>query len=280
MILELKRFKKAADLGAITKASEILFITQPAMTQSIQRLEKELGFKLFKHEGKKVFLTEQGKMVSEISEKIIDLWEKAKSLNDPINMPQLTSIGVFDNAALTLSDYFTQKIKTTKIEIVIDRSESLLKKLRMGLLDICICVLPQDKLLYSNVSLLSIYKEKLIPVSAGKIKKDISEIPFIMYNKDSQTFKYVDEAFIRAGVRPKIVVESVNPIFIKELALKGFGTALLPINMIDNEIKEKKLFIQKLPIEFERTCGIFIAKESDKPHLADFAMEIKKELVK
>lgn len=278
MIIELIRFKKAADLGAITKASEILFITQPAMTQSIHRLEHELGFKLFKHEGKRVFLTEQGRMVYEISGKIIDLWEKTKSLKDPVNMPPLISIGIFDNAALMLSDYFTQKIKTTKFEIVIDRSESLLKKLRLGLLDLCICILPQDRSLYSSVTLLTTYKEKLLPVSANKDKKDISEIQFIMYNKDSQTYKYVDEAFVQAGIKPKIVVESVNPIFKKELALKGIGTALLPMNMVENELKSKKLFIQKLPITFERTCGIFMTKETDNPLLQEIIREMQLEL--
>lgn len=280
MILELKRFKKAADLGAITKASEILFITQPAMTQSIQRLEKELGFKLFKHEGKKVYLTEQGKMVSEIAEKIIVLWENAKNLNDPVNLPTKLTIGVYDSAALMLTDYFNNKLNKIKLGIIIDRSENLLKKLRLGLIDICICVLPTDKYLYSSLKLMSTFKEKLLPVTALNGGKLSGEIPLISYSRDSQTGKYVNESFFKAGIKTKIVTESVNPLFIRELALKNMGTAILPYNMVKDDIDEKRLFIQKLPVKFERTCAIFTSKELDNPVLLDIMREIQEELKK
>lgn len=280
MILELKRFKKAADLGAVTKASEVLFITQPAMTQSIQRLEKELGFKLFKHEGKKVYLTEKGKMVSEISEKIIALWEKAKSLRNPENSPQEFSIGVFDSSALLLTEYFNKISSQLKVEIIIDRSEILLKKLRLGLIDLCICVMPQDKHLYSGFDVVEIYKEKLIPVSAGISIKNIEDTPFIMYSRDSQTGIYVARTFINAGIEPKVVSETSNPLFIKEMALKNLGTAILPYNMVKDDIEENKLFVQKFPVKFERAIAIFKNKESDNPVLTSLIHEMREELKK
>lgn len=264
MITELVRFKKTAGLGSITKASKALFITQPALTQSIHRLEQELGFKLFQQSGKRIHLTEQGEIVYGITEKIVEWWEKAKSLKDTTNFPPSYSIGVFDNAALQLSQYFQKKIKNTKLEIDIDRSKSLLRKLQYGLLDICVCVVPKDLSLYANASLIKTYKEKLIPVSGTIWKESISKIPFILYNKDSQTQQYVDEALVKSEIKPLVIAESINPLFMKELAIKNFGVALLPENMVQKDIQEKRLFVQTFPILFERICGIFLSKDTKK----------------
>lgn len=258
MIAELIRFKKVADVRNITKAAELLFITQPALTQSIHRLERELGTKLLKTTNKGVLLTAEGEVVYEIALKIIVLWDNARKLKT--SNIQSTSIGLFDSAAITLSSYLQEKQFKKVIEMTIDRSENLLKKLNIGVLDICICVLPRNLKDYQNVTLVKAYKEKLIPVTSITRKEKIYTMPFILYGKDSQTGRFVDGVFVKKGVQPNIVAESVNPLFIKELVLKNFGVGILPLGMVEDEIRRKKLFVQKLPFSFERICGIFRSK--------------------
>ncbi len=251
MILELTRFKKVADVGNITKASEILFITQPALTQSIHRLEKELKVKLFRMSGKKISLTREGKTIYLLADKILEIWGKALNLNTEEG--RKISIGLFDSAAIKLAGYFQSK----RVELVIDRSEILLKKLNYGILDISICVMPRDLRDFPNIKQLASYKEKLIPVS-GRIRNEkIDKIPFILYGKDSLTGKFVDSIFTQHKIMPLIIAESVSPLYIKELALGNYGVGILPEDMVKDEIRSRKLFIQKLPITFERTCGIF-----------------------
>lgn len=264
MILELKRFKKVAEVGSITKTCDSLFITQPALTQSIHRLEEELGIKLFKQSGKRISITEKGKIIYDISDRILQLWEKAKALKRSKNYT-IYAIGLFDNAALQLSSYLQNKLKDTKLEIIIDRSTNLLKKVQLGIIEVCICVKPKDLSPYPNVILVKAYEEKLILVSSVKWGKPLKEVPFILYDKNSVTQQYIEETFIKAGVQPNVIAESVNPLFLKELALKGYGVAILPENMVKQDIKEKRLFVQKIPISFERTCGIFQNKDFVSP---------------
>lgn len=277
MINELKRFKKVAELGNITKASEVLFITQPALTQSIHRLEKELKIKLFKQTGKKIYLTEEGKIILEISDKIIKLWNTASNVKNNKSMSKI-SVGLFDSAAIDLSSYIQNKSKHIDIELIIDRSENLLRKLQYSLIDFCIVGLPNNFSKYSNVELVKTYEEKLIPVSSKKWIGKLKKLPFILYDKDSVSQSYIDKIFAKHKVVPQVSTRAVNPLFIKELALKGFGIAILPKNMIKEEIEKKKLVIQKLPISFSRTCGIFKSKEELSDDLNLFMEEVQKVL--
>lgn len=259
MINELERFKKVVDIGNITKASAVLFITQPALTQSIHRLEKEFGHKLLVTSGKRVELTPEGAIVYEFAEKILQLWYSAKRLN--INSVPKLSIGLFDSAALKLSTYIQSLISKNDIELIIDRSESLLKKLNYGFIDICVCVLPADLKDYPNVLLLKEFDEKLVPVSGIKWEGNVENIPFISYDKGSQTGRFIDSIFLENRIKPNIIAKSVNPLYIKDLAIKNYGIGILPFDMVRDEIENNKLIVQKLPIKFKRACGVFKRKD-------------------
>ena len=59
-LTQLRYFLKVAELEHITRASEELHIAQPALTQTIHRLESELEIPLFVNKGRNIFLTEYG----------------------------------------------------------------------------------------------------------------------------------------------------------------------------------------------------------------------------
>lgn len=262
MIEELSRFIKTANNSNITKTAEKLFITQSALTQSIQRLEKELGTKLFSQKGKTLQLTTEGVAVVEIGTRIIDLWEKAKHVRGKQTTRPHYTIGAFDNAALKLGSYFQQQKQENSIdlELIIQRSNKLISQLQFGILDIAICVIDKKNPTPNDLLLLQTFTEELIPVSSKMFKEKIENIPFILYNKDSFSMQYIDDAFITSSVAPKIFAESTSVSFMKELAILGSGVALLPGNIIKAELKQKILKKQKLPITFQREFGLYIQK--------------------
>ena len=67
---QLKYFKTVAEIGKISAAADSLFISAPALSTSISRLEKELGFSLFDRTNNRIILNQQGqiflKHVSEV----------------------------------------------------------------------------------------------------------------------------------------------------------------------------------------------------------------------
>lgn len=59
---QLKYFKAVAETGKISDAAESLFMSAPALSTSVSRLEKELGFTLFDRTNNKIMLNQQGKI--------------------------------------------------------------------------------------------------------------------------------------------------------------------------------------------------------------------------
>lgn len=86
-ILQLKYFYALAQAQHVTRTAEQLHIAQPALTQTIHRLEKELGVKLFQSSGRNIVLTPAGKYLQE------KLGPVLKELNDiPAELQELSNI--------------------------------------------------------------------------------------------------------------------------------------------------------------------------------------------
>lgn len=65
-LLQIKYFKVIAETENISKAAEQLYIAQPSLSQTLKRLEDELGTPLFDRTGKRITLNCAGKTFSEI----------------------------------------------------------------------------------------------------------------------------------------------------------------------------------------------------------------------
>ncbi|MBU3979060.1 LysR family transcriptional regulator, partial [Patescibacteria group bacterium] len=167
MIKELQRFILVANEGNLTEVAKKIFITQSALTQSIDRLEKEIGAKLFIQKGKYLELTADGKALASIGTKILDLWEKAKDPGIRKAIKPTITIGMYDNAALRLAKFVQENIpsKQTIFEFVIDSSEKLLSDLLLGVLDVTIAVINQRYSHPKEILCLKTFNEELIPVS-------------------------------------------------------------------------------------------------------------------
>lgn len=74
----LKYFLAVAREGSITKASNVLHVTQPTLSRQLQDLEKELKHKLFVRGQHSVSLTEEGHILRQRAEEIVDMAENTK----------------------------------------------------------------------------------------------------------------------------------------------------------------------------------------------------------
>lgn len=78
-LLQLKYFKTVAETGKISDAANALFISAPALSTSISRLEKELGTKLFDRTNNKILLNPQGHILLRYVNQVFSALECAKT---------------------------------------------------------------------------------------------------------------------------------------------------------------------------------------------------------
>ena len=100
---QLKIFESVSRLGSFTRAAEELFITQPAVSIQIKRLEAQVGLPLFEKIGKKTFPTTAGKILYDTS---LDILNRVDILKNAIEELKGTVKGTLQMSVVTSSKYF------------------------------------------------------------------------------------------------------------------------------------------------------------------------------
>ena len=85
---QLKQLIAFATYGTLSKAAEELYISQPALSRSIQKLEKTLGVELFDRKKNKMELNQNGKTVIQYAEKIFNLVDEMEEKVNKNNLVQ------------------------------------------------------------------------------------------------------------------------------------------------------------------------------------------------
>lgn len=89
---QIEQFVKIVECGTISKAADELFLSQPALTRSMQKLEQELGVELFSHGKNKIGLNENGKFAYTLAQTVL---RDAKNLREQVRQ--------FDRSRRTIS---------------------------------------------------------------------------------------------------------------------------------------------------------------------------------
>lgn len=255
-------FCRVAQLGSITKASESLFITQPAVTQAINRLESGLGVKLFIRQNKGVLLTDYGKLIYADVESGINLINGAIAKIEHLakNENAVLKIGCGANIANWIVNKackdLINKYPTIKIEIIDLKTGELVEKLKNGEID---CFISSSTSL-NDINIISdrikgssfcfIGGEKFKYLSQGShILTELNGLPFIVTNPlVSYTGKYFKEVCDKENLKIDVKVEASRFVNLIEFAKINLGVTFVP-EYIANEVCDGKV-LYKLKIDY------------------------------
>ena len=177
---------KVAKEKSISKGANNLMISQPAVSQSIQTLENQLGGKLFIRTRKGVILTEEGKeLYNYIKEGIyyfINGTNKFNSLKNldsgSINIGASTIIS--ENYLMSYLKEFHNKYPSIQINIKNDLTDNLIKDLRNGNLDLIIFSIPDH--IIKDLKIIELDELNDIFVCSKDYKIDTNNIKDILSN--------------------------------------------------------------------------------------------------
>lgn len=266
----------------ITKASEELSISQPAISKSIKNLEEQLGGQLFVRTKRGVFLTEEGKEFYNYIKQAIEYINNAENkFTDLINLETgCIKIGISTTLTkeflLPYLEEFHSLYPKIDIQIITNLTSDLMLKLRNGLIDIVILNL-NDKNYGNDIDIIKCRKINDCFVVNNKYKelidkevslKDLNNYPLILQAKGSNTREFLDNIARENGVVLKPNIELASYSLVVEFSKIGLGIGYATKEYIKQEIKNKELFELKVK---EKIPSRYIGIALSKNHVPNFS---------
>ena len=291
-----KVFAEVASNLSFSKAADVLFISQPAVSKHIKKLESEIGLPLFARKGNTISLTSSG-------EKLLDYLHKAKIIQGQIESDiqivksQLEAKGELNiGASTTLSLYvlprilsvFHKKFPNVNILLVNRNSENILKALINKEIDLAI-IEAQHKI--SSVNYQPFMDDEIIPVCAwhspyGKTEvtaEEVKNIPIVVRERGSGTHAVLTKRLEKQQIKLSQLnviarlggTEALKNFLVEDIAI-GFLSRLAVKNELENGLLRE---VKIKSVKIERTFNFLMRKgEVSTGIIKSFIKEAKSSL--
>lgn len=279
----LRYFLTVAHEKNITRAADILHITQPTLSRQLMQLEEELGVKLFLR-GRNITLTEAGMLLRQRGEEIFALVDKTeKELGDKL-LTGTISIGNVEtlSASQTLSKLiknFHSKYPQVNFNIYSGNTIDIKDKINSGLIDVGIILTPSNFEIYNYLRLpkqekwgLLMPKDSPLAQKEYIVPEDLIDLPLIFPIRSSIQSELTN--WFGDYYNDLHIFSTYNLIYNAVIFVKnGLGYAICLENILPNE--ENICFRPFFP-EFTSNC-LFVWKKSQTitPTVRHFIQFIK-----
>lgn len=267
---QLINFIKVAEYNNFSKAAAELFVSQPALSQSITKLEDELGARLFDRKGKKIEINPLGVEILKQAEQIVWCVDTMHRCVEEYLEKDNESISIVIKAGspiiFQLLNEYHELYSDIGINILLHENS---KKAEVR--DIIIDTSLEE---CEDNTGLSIVKEKLVaalpcehPLSKKKYinMEDLAEEMFISLNSSYELRKILDYWCDMAGFRLKISVESDDASVVRNWIKTGKGISVIP-SISWNTMEDEAIVIKEIknPECYRYINAHFLSGENNK----------------
>jgi DNA-binding transcriptional LysR family regulator len=284
---QLRYFLAAADKGSFSAAAESLLLAQPSLSEQIRRLEAELGVALFTRAGRRLVLTEAGRMLRPHAERTLAAAEEAlESVKEVRTLTGGTvSFGTFGSAhhylLAGLIQDFRRRHPDVRVRVVGQNSAEVADAVRDGVLEAGLVALPVDD---GGLEVRPSIREENHYVTASPQRaarprtiEELAAAPLILYDARwgpvDPMRRQLAERAQRAGVRlePQIEVEYLTAaldLTVRRLgdtiadpsvlATRGFGRKLSTVSL-DPPLYDTYAFITRRNAHLSPATRAFMA---------------------
>lgn len=227
-----------ARLGHLTRASEVLHVTQPAVTAHIKTMEQELGIALFRRTPGRIELTPAGEILLPKAEKVLAVFNallaSAKEIKGEVTGS--LSIALVDDSEFLRLGPFLRGLRAAfpllQLKTVNCSSEEVVERVAAANCDAGFCVLDVVPPELAAVNLRPVNYVVVAPAALstalGKAGwRDIAAQPWISPPARSHVRLIQNAMFANQGVLPNIVIECDQLSAIEGMVRSGLGLALM-----------------------------------------------------
>ena len=269
-------FYAVANNGNITKASEELNISQPAISKCIKNLENQLGGQLFVRTKRGVILTEEGREFYHYIKQAMEYINNAENKFTELMHLESGSVKIGISSTLTKEfllpylEEFHKNYPKIDIEIVTNLASELIPKLRNGLIDMIVLNM-NDEGYGKEIEIIPcmeihdafVVNDNYFDLTRKTISlKDLNNYSLILQAKGANTRTFLDNFAKENGVILTPNMELASYALVVEFAKIGLGIGYATLEYIQNEIKNHELYVlnlkEKLP---SRYVGLALSKK-------------------
>lgn len=282
---QLVYFERVAELGSFTRAARTLHLVQPALSQQVAALERELGLPLFHRGARGVRLTEAGERLLPYVRRVLGELERAQQTLGELRELRTgrVALGLPPSATLsllpTILESYRARHPAVEVQIVEEMTDVLVEQLADGRLDLTLLSFPIDDPRLATQPLFSERLALVVPPShrlADAPTVDLAELagePWILPYRRHGTRALVEAACQEAGFGLHVAIELSGLGPIKQLVQRGVGISILPPAIVENEVKLGLLrTIEIAHPPLVRTMGL-ARRRGEHPTPAAAAME-------
>lgn len=286
---QLRIFLKIVQTESITKASEELHLTQPAVSIQLKNFQEQFEIPLTEIIGKKIFITDFGREIGEAAESILN---EVYAINHKVNAYKGHLTGRLKISVVSTGKYiipfllspFLKKYQNIELMLDVTNKTKVIESLIKNEIDFAlVSVLPEKlniqkiKLMPNKLFLVGNKEKSFNPVSNNK--SILESIPLIFREEGSATRdameKYIDKIQL-TGIKK---MEFVSNETIKQAIIAGLGYSIMPMIGLRNELSNNQL--QLIPMEGLPICTdwylIYLDNKKLSPIAKTFVDFIEKE---
>lgn len=283
-----KVFCEVVKYKNISKTAESMYVSQSAITQSIQKLESLLGGKVFYRNKNGVELTEEGKNLYEYIKDSIETMNNAENVFSKYITLEKGKIRIGGGNSLLASLIFEPFLKFTKkypnlaISISSGITDILMQKLANGELDIVALNLPFKDKKYSNIEIIPLKKSTFcffaskdyIKKNPIKNFKELKNNTLILPKAPSSKKKILDDFCKKENIELVANYEVSSTSIMKRLVLNDIGIGFTNIENL-KDIEDKITIINKIEIEDTKEGIATLKKNMSNKATIELVKEIK-----
>ena len=254
---QLQIFLKISQLRSITKASEELHLTQPAVSIQLKNFQNQFPIPLTEVVGRKLYVTEFGEEIALTAEKILNEVYNInyKTLAFQGELSGRLKISVVSTGKYVMPYFLSDFIKQHQgLELHIDVTNKLrvLESLELNEVDFALVSVLPEKLKVNKVELMD---NRLFYVASNNrkfskkpSKKQLFEEVPLIYREEGSATRNAMETFIsknQFSVKKKIELTSNEAV--KQAVIADLGCSIMPLIGLKNQLKNKEL--QVIPVK-------------------------------
>lgn len=251
---QLRIFLKVVQLQSVTKASEELHLTQPAVSIQLKNFQDQFEISLTEIVGRKIYVTDYGREIAEAAEEIINQVNAInyKTLAYNGQLFGKIKISIVSTGKYVMPYFLTDFLRLhngIELEMDVTNKNKVVKSLQNNEVDFALVSILPDKMQVDKIDLM---QNKLFfvgnnEVEISKKKKDLDSIfnerPLIFRENGSGTRQAMERYIEKHSLKIDKKMELTSNEAVKQAILAGLGYSIMPLIGIRKEIQNNDLRI-------------------------------------